>query len=376
MRKICMYRYNSPITFSRRLITLVIDFLVLVMLTLLGYILCEQVSVALPNAKANVITGEAKEIQQELASLLEEAQLGYMVDGNICDTGEMAENYVTTLYRFSLDELHEEYKEPLYEYYGNFKEMQANNFVGALGNVGEQYIYNRMLQEIDNETNQYYVEQDSWTYPMLKTEVATALKEWLENKEETTEIEGASYNGAKIAEDIVKAYKLLLQEAREELSSSYKGYAEKYETLNTLRNELVGYKISMLIFVYLVITIIWYMVLPALMKNGATLFNKIFKMGACMRTGECVSIWSVILKWMVKTIKYFNVVYFVLIMLYSINSKTFMDYRIIGNIKFRLFYVISVGIMVISVICSATDKKNYRTLSDLVSMQKMKDLRD
>ena len=132
----------------------------------------------------------------------------------------------------------------------------------------------------------------------------------------------------------------------------------------------------MLIFVYLVITIIWYMVLPALMKNGATLFNKIFKMGACMRTGECVSIWSVILKWMVKTIKYFNVVYFVLIMLYSINSKTFMDYRIIGNIKFRLFYVISVGIMVISVICSATDKKNYRTLSDLVSMQKMKDLRD
>lgn len=376
MRKICMYRYNSQITFSRRLITLVVDFLVLVTLALFGYILCEQVSVALPNAKANVITGEAREIQEEIASLLEEAHLGYIADGNICDTGEMAENYVTTLYRFSLDELHEEYKEPLYDYYGEFKEMQANNFVGDLGNVGEQYIYNRMLQETDNETNQYYVEQDSWTYPMLKKEVATALKEWLENKKETTEFEGVSYNGAKIAEDIVRVYKLLLQEAREELSSGYKGYADKYETLNTLRNELVGYKIGILIFVYLVITIIWYIVFPALMKNGATLSNKIFKMGACMRNGECVSIWSVIIKWMVKTIKYFNVVYFVLIMLYSINSKTFMDYRIIGNIKFRLFYIVSVGVMVISVICCATDNKNYRTLSDLVSMQKMKDLRD
>jgi len=371
-----MYRYNSPVTFSRRLITLVIDFFVLLLITLLGYILCEQVNAVLPNTKANVITGEAREIQEELVSLLEEAHLGYMVDGNICDTGDMAENYVTTLYRFSLNELHEEYKEPLYDYYGNFKEMQANNFVGDLGNVGKQYIYNRILQEVDNENKQYYVEQDSGAYPILNKEVATALKEWLESKEEITEIGDISYNGAKIAEDIVQVYKLLLQEAREELSSGYEGYAEKYETLNTLRNELAGCKIRMLIFVYLIITIIWYIVIPDLLKNGATIFNKIFKMGACLKNGEKIPFWSVILKWVLKTLKYFNVVYFVLIMLYGINSKTFMDYRIIGSVKFGLFYIISVGIMVVSVICCAVDKKKYRTLSDFISVQEMKDLRD
>lgn len=376
MRRICMYRYNSPVTFSRRLITLVIDFLVFMMLTLFGYILCEQVNVVLPNTKTNVITGEARAIQKELVSLLEEAHLGYMVDGNICDTGDMAENYVTTLYRFSLDELHEEYKEPLYHYYGNYKEMQANNFVGDLGNVGEQYIYNRILQEVDNENKQYYVEQDSWAYPILRKEVATALKEWLENKQETTTIDEVSYNGAKIAEDIVRVYKLLLQEARYELCSGYEGYAEKYQSLNNLRNELVGCKITQLILVYLVITIIWYIVFPVFLKNGASLSNKIFKMGACTKNGENIPFWSIVLKWGMKTLKYFNVIYFVLILLYSINSKTFMDYRVLGNVKFSVFYFISGGFMISSVVCCAVDKKKYRTFSDFISMQEMKDLRD
>ena len=376
MRKICIYRYNSPVTFSRRLITFIIDFLVLVMVTLFGYILCEQVNAALPNTKANVITQEAKTLQGELTELLETAHLGYMVDGNICSTGEMAENYVTTLYLFSLDELHEEYEEPLYYYYGNFKETHANHFVGDLGNIGEQYIYNRILEEIDNENKQYYAEQDTWAYPMLRKEAATALKEWLENKQETTTIDDVSYNGAKIAEDIVQVYKTLLQEARDELCSGYKGYAEKYGSLNNLRNDLVGYKIRTLIFVYLFITVIWYIVFPTILKNGASLSNRMFKMGACTKNGEEIPLWSVILKWGMKTLKYFNVIYFVLILLYSINSKTFMDYRILGNVKFSTFYVISAGLMILGVVCCAVDKKKYRTLSDFISMQEMKDLRD
>ena len=376
MRKICIYRYNSPVTFSRRLITFIIDFLVLVMVTLFGYILCEQVNAALPNTKANVITQEAKTLQGELTELLETAHLGYMVNGNICDTGEMAENYISTLYQFSLDELQEEYEEPLYDYYGDFKEMQASNFSGKLGSVGEQYIYNRILEEIDNKNKQYYVEQDTWAYPMLRKEVAMALKEWLENKQETTTIDDVLYNGAKIAEDIVQVYKTLLQEARDELCSGYKGYAEKYGSLNNLRNDLVGYKIRTLIFVYLFITVIWYIVFPTILKNGASLSNRMFKMGACTKNGEEIPLWSVILKWGMKTLKYFNVSYFVLILLYSINSKTFMDYRILGNVKFSTFYVISAGLMILGVVCCAVDKKKYRTLSDFISMQEMKDLRD
>ena len=376
MRKICMYRYNSPITFSRRLITLVIDFLVLVMLTLLGYILCEQISVALPNAKTNVITSEARSIQEELASLLEDAHLGYMVDGNICDTGEMAENYVTTLYRFSLDELHEEYKEPLYDYYGEFKELKANHFSGDLGNVGKQYIYNRILKEIDNENKQYYMEQDAWSCPTLRQEVAKALKEWLENKEETIKIDGVSYNGAMIAEDIVRVYKKLLQEARDELCTNYEGYADKYTDLNKLRAELIGYKIKTLTMVYFLITIVWYVVFPIILKNGASLANKVFYMGACTKNGDEVPLWSIILKWGTKILEYFNVVYFVLILLYSIHSKTFMEYKMFGTVKFELFYFISVGMMLLSAIICATDKKKYRTLSDFVSAQEMKDLRE
>ncbi|MBQ8804064.1 MAG: RDD family protein [Tyzzerella sp.] len=376
MRKISIYRYNSPITFSRRLITLVLDFLVLVVVTLFGYILCDQIVARLPNTKTHIIAEQTGDIQSELTKLLEEAYLGYVVDGNICDTGDMAEDYVTTLYQFSLDELRGEYKEPLYDYYGDFKEMRANHFSGDLGNVGEQYIYNRLLQEIDNENKQYYVEQDAWAYPMLRKEVATALREWLENKQETTTIDGISYNGAKIAEDIVQVYKSLLQEARDELCTNYEGYAEKYENLNNLRNELVGYKISTLVFVYLAITIIWYILFPIFLKNGASLSNKMFQMCACTKNGDEIPFWSIILKWGMKNIEYFNAVFFVLILLYSINSKTFMDYMIFGGVKFSTFYFTSAGFMILSVVCCAADKKKYRTLSDFISMQEMKDLRD
>jgi len=376
MRNICIYRYNNPVTFSRRLITLVIDFLVLVMLTLFGYLLCEQVSTAFPNAKVNVITGEAREIQAELASLLEEAHLGYMVDGNICDTGKMAEQYVTTLYKFSLDELQGEYEEPLYDYYGEFKEMKGNYFSGDLGNVGKQYIYNRVLEEIDNENKQYYMEQDAWAYPTLRLEVAKALKEWLENKEETIKIEGVSYNGATIAEDIVSVYKKLLQEARDELCTNYEGYADKYADLDKLREELIGYKTKTLIMVYFLITIVWYVVFPMILKNGASLVHKAFHMGSCTKSGDEVPVWSIILKWGMQTLEYFNVVYFVLILLYSIQSKAFMEYKIFGMVKFEYFYFISVGMMILSAIICASDKKKYRTLSDFISMQEMKDLRE
>lgn len=99
-------------------------------------------------------------------------------------------------------------------------------------------------------------------------------------------------------------------------------------------------------------------------------------MGACTKNGEEIPLWSVILKWGMKTLKYFNVIYFVLILLYSINSKTFMDYRILGNVKFSVFYFMSAGLMILSVVCCAVDKKKYRTLSDFISMQEMKDLRD
>lgn len=376
MRKLCMYRYNNPVIFSRRIITLVMDFFVLVMLTLFGYILCEQVNVTLPNVKANEITVEARAIQEELALLLEEANLGYMVDGNICDTGEMAKDYITTLYQYSLDEYREEYREPLHDYYGEFKELHANDFSGDLGYLGEEYISKRMMQEIDNENTKYYEEQETWAYPMLQKEVATALKAWMENKKETTTISGKEYNGAKIAEDIVRVYKSLLQEARDEFCSNYGGYAERYENLNSLRNKLIGYKIRTLLVVYLLITIIWYIVFPIFLKHRATISNKMFKMGACTKHGEEISFWSIILKWAMKVLKYFNVIYFVPILLYSINSKTFMDYRILGNIKFSVFYFVSAGLMILSVICCAADKKKYRTISDFISMQEMKDLRE
>ena len=376
MRKICMYRYNSPVAFSRRLTTLIIDFLVLVIVTLMGYMLCEQINVTLPNTKTSVITKEARQIQEKLSGIIEEAHLGYMVDGNICDTGEMAEQYVITLYKFSLDELQEEYEEPLYDYYGEFKEMKANHFSGDLGNVGKQYIYNRILKEIDNENKQYYMEQDAWAYPTLRQEVAKALKVWLENKEETIKIDGVSYNGATIAEDIVRGYKKLLQEARDELCKNYEGYAEQYTDLDKLRKGLIGYKIKTLMIVYFLITIVWYVVFPIILKNGASLANKAFRMGASTKNGDEIPLWSILLKWGMKTLEYFNVVYFVLILMYSIHCKTFMEYKIFGTIKFELFYFVSVGIMILSAIMCATDKKKYRTLSDYVSSQEMKDLRE
>lgn len=376
MRKMCMYRYNSPVAFSRRLITLIIDFLVLVLVTFIGYMLCEQVNAALLNSKANTIAEQASDIRNELAELLDEAHLGYMVDGNICSTGEMAENYITVLYQFSLDELREEYQEPLYDYYGEFKEMHASNFSGELGNVGEQYIYNRILEELDNENKQYYVKQDTWAYPMLRTEVATALKEWLENKQETTTIDDVSYNGGKIAEDLVQMYKKLLQEARDELCSSYEGYAKKYSSLSALRNDLVEYKIKTIVVVYMLITIVWYIMFPIILKNGASISNKVFNMGACTKNGDEISVLNIIIKWIIKFFKYFNVIYFVLILLYSVNSKSFMDYRILGNVKFSMLYFVSAGFMILSVIGCAADSKKYRTLSDLVSAQEMKDLRD
>lgn len=376
MRKFCMFRYNNPVTFSRRIITLVIDFLILLILTLLCYLSYEQISAKMTNAKTSVITEEARELQGDISSLLEEAHLGYMVNGNICDTGEMAENYVTTLYKYSLDELHEEYTDPLYLYYGEYKQMHANEFVSNVGNIGNQYVNNRMMQQVENDSKQYYEWIDSWSYPMLRSEVATALKAWMEEQKETITIREKEYNGAKIAEDIVSVYKLLMEEARNEFASNYSGYAEQYERLSELRSELVGCKIKALLSIYLMITIVWYLIFPMLLKNGASVSNKIFKMGACTKRGDEIPLWSIVLKWLMKILKYFYVIYFVLILLYSINSKTFMDYRIFGNLKLSILYFVSTGVMIISIVCCAMDKKKYRTLSDLVSMQEMKDIRE
>ncbi len=375
MFKICIYKYNSPVTFSRRLITLLMDFMIIIFMTIFGFLACETLLSKMTELRYNQQVVQAREIREELTKMIAESRLGYAVDGTIVDLGKMSEDYIKNLCKNSLGESEKSYEEPLFYYYGSFKENHAEKFSKDLGNTGIQYIYGRMLECVSDDTEQYFVKQGVTAIPQLEKPAAIALQAWLEDEEETTEIAGVVYDGAKIAEDLTKMYKELMREAREEFTLNYEDYSKKYEHLNQLQTQMIEAKIVQLLLVYLVVMTIYYLVVPSLLKNGTSLSNKLFHMVGCMKNGYEVTFWSVLLKWIMKMLGYFSIVYLVLILLYNINSKAFMDYRVFGIVKFSNFYFVSLGVMLLSVGCCASDKAKYRTLSDFVSGQEMKDLR-
>lgn len=344
MFKISIYRYNEPVIFSRRIITLLMDFLIIVFVTLIGFLACDTFVATNPAHPFNQNVGKAREVQEELVSMIEETKLGYKVENNICEAGEMTENYLKNM------SLGEE-EEILTYYYGTFKEEHAEQFLSEGG------------------TTETYVD------PQLKEEEVIALKNWLENEQETTEMNGEVYDGARVSEELAKMYQELIVQAREDFTSNYQPYVETYEQLAKYQVQMIEAKGIQLLLVYFTVMTIYYLLLPLILKNGASLSNKLFSMAACSTQGEEVPFWSVILKWIMKMIGYFNIVPVILVLLYSINSKMFMDYSILGMVKISTLYYVSMIVLLLSVICCAADKKNGRTLSDIVSGQMMKDLR-
>lgn len=179
-----------------------------------------------------------------------------------------------------------------------------------------------------------------------------------------------------LSAELQEKYEALEPETGEEAAVRELTGTKEYAELTVLRESLIRNKMHELAVVYLVLSLLYFMVLPLLLKNRVSLTEHMFSMAACMRSGNQVPFWSVLLKWAGEAVTYFNVMYIVLILTYSENSTAFFRQEFLFGVRFSAFYFLSLGMLALSFVSCAAGKKNHQTLSDLISGQLMKDIRE
>lgn len=385
MRKESVYQFNGSVSFSRRLIAFFAAFLLLFALTLVCYSVVDFLIARSKTSASYSLTQEARMKQNELIELTTATHLAYKTDYGLSSISDTAQNYVKSLCITSLDgqvEKESAYKganivknlnaetDILFYYYVMYKPANISSYT-ASSSIGFDYAKKQIVKD---EVSNYYAEGSD--YPILTREAALALDGYLSSAREVTEINGKSYNGKDVCNGIMTAYADAANSAREDFFANNTIYISVFGEFSQLRESLLGCKLLELTLTYLVITFVAYVAIPMLIKGRVSPINKLLKMTAVDRKGCEIPFWSVLLKWLAEFVAFFNTVFLVLVILYSKNSITFLQYKLFGFLPFTAIYVFSVVVMIASLITCAADKKNHCTLGDFVSGQLMKDIRN
>lgn len=383
MKKLSLYKNNLNITFSRRLITVLLDYIVILFVSMFTFIIIDTASLNNSNSTLHNIQNEAYQTQNKLINIMEESKLGYGNDNSINDSSIISDKYVYTLVYNALD--HNSIDESIYKpkllkedslnyYYSIYKVNNKDNYANYNNeNVGTSYINNLILSVVNKETNILFIVDNQ---VFMKTEYAKALNDFIVSGNENTIDNGVSISGSDTYSILYKAFNQLIQNAKEDLMTNNKLYVSTFEKFNTIRNQMIGFKWKELIISYSIICFIYYLLIPFVIKDGATISMKLFHMSACDKAGYHVSPISIFLKFVSEYVTFFNVLFIIVTFLYNTNSKIFLQYKIFDVIPMSTIYVISIIYLIISLSFTSFKSMNYQSLSDKFSNQIVKDTRE
>ena len=383
MKRLSLYKNNGNVTFSRRLIIFLLDYMIMLFITMILFLMSDSILTNAKNSKLNKINERTSSYQVELIKIMEESNLGYGSDNSINDSSIISDKYVFTIVYESLngDVIDKSIYEPkmlkvnsLDYYYGTYKVNNSNLYLNYSKNeTGITYINNLFVEKVNVNNDIISIQEDKI---IMNEQYAKAIDNFICLAKDSITIDDKVYNGSDTYSIIYKAYNELLQNAKEDIMTNHKNYLETFNNFNESRNKMVGYKWGELVTVYVIVSLIYFIGVPLFNKYRATLSMILFYMVPCSKDGYSVGIGSIIIKGISEVIMYLNVTTIILTFLYNINSRLFLQYKLFGVISLSSVYIVSTIYLIVCLVMSALKSSKYQTIGDKLSNQLIKDSRE
>lgn len=383
MKRLSLYRNSENVTFSRRVIIFLFDYIVLLFITMFLFLIIDSLSLNNNSSKIYKLNEETQYYQAELIKIMEDANLGYGDDNSIYDSSIISDKFIYTLVYKSLDENvidKDAYSNkllknnPIEYYYDTYKVQNSSNYDNySLDEVGSLYANNLLLSKVNINSVILYVNNDEI---FIHEKYAKAVDNLISSENENTDYNGEIISGTDCYSILYKAFNDLLQNAKEDLMSNNTLYLKSFDNFNSIRNEMIGYKIFEIIICFSLISIIYFVLVPLLNMNNSTLSMMLFHMIPCSIDGYKISKISIFIKFILEYIMYINVIAIIVTFLYNTNSIVFLKYRIANIVSVTDIYIFSTLILIISFVMSSMKSMKFQTLSDKISKQYVKDARE
>jgi uncharacterized RDD family membrane protein YckC len=382
MKKLSLYKNNENVTFSRRVIIFLFDYIIMLFITMSIFLLVEFITFSFKTSKLNQLQINTYNYQVEIINIMEESNLGFKEDNSINDSSVISDKFIHTLVYTSLNENVEKKdvynnkilkNNPIGYYYGEYKINNCSNYKTYSEQfVGYNYVNNRLLETINQKEEILYINDNE---VFLFEKYAKALDNLISMGNDSIVISSETINGSDIYSVIYKGYNELLQEAKEDLIINNNTYMKSFELFNNTRQSLIEYKWIEIIIIYAVLSFIYFFVVPILNEKNTTLSMLLFGMATCSTDGYKIGTLSKVLKYISEFFMYFNVLCIIVIFLYNTNSQIFIRHNLLGFISMIDLYIISIIYLIISFICSSLKSTNHQTIGDKISKQLLKDVR-
>lgn len=181
--------------------------------------------------------------------------------------------------------------------------------------------------------------------------------------------------GKTIYQAIESDYKSSYEAAMKDLqtSSAYKQASDKFEAG---KDRILLLRTSYLLIGYILSCSICYIMLPLIFKNGQTIGMKAFGMIATSIEGNKPKVLSLLSKWLMLLIELFSINLFSVFILFGAEGRYLLGVNVWGFINILYVSIFSLAIMFASLIVMIAKRKDHQTLSEIISMQLMRNSKE
>ena len=379
------YQFNSPFSLSKRIVSFLIDSLLLLVAVILCFQLVDVLYVNF-NGRLNEINGEISESRRLVVECFTGSGLMQYdeSDGTALEDELMGQNFIYSLVLSTLGEdvsdkaayegdyifgdMGETDRSVVY-YYAQFKPAHSEEYTDYdAAKSGKAYVEELFFSACNNEENGYFGE----SFPLLDRNVAAALDRLIVGREDSCEINGVTYYGRDIFVELYNAFSVILSDARTEFSGSYRPYTELNRSFSDSRDQLIKIKTGELCIAYFMGAFVCFMIVPLIFKGNSAAF--LLLRGRCIeRSGLKMRWYNYILRWICRSLLYFSNILFVILLTYGRYAAFFLGGSIAGGLKFYMLCLIPIVVMLVSFVMFVIDKSDRRTLTDRLSLTAVKE---
>lgn len=380
-QKSSFYKDALPAKRSRKVGAAVLDYLLMLIVSVLFFLGANAVTEALPfmKEKEAEITG----VQKEMSSLIEESKIGSLKDGSFESVETITKNYLYRLAHYSLIKGGEKEEDisPLiraypaitptsdncYYYYSSFKADHTSDYAKQENAIFGASDYITTLSKDLSFTFLYEEEGEYAYYPYLDSDTSLALQEYMNGNEKFEK-------GSRIYSVIHDRYRNLLENGVKEFQTDFKPYADLNSKNNEIKTSLYGVRILEFFFAYTCGSLIAYLLVPLLLKDGRTLSDKSLSLAYVKKSdGERPEFWRILVQFAFRYVGGIGTMAFLAFIAYGASSidlifHTFWGFlSLLGLLIFTCLYALT------SFAVTFFDKEKKYTLSEFFSGIVLKD---
>lgn len=377
MTDINFYADSEPVTRGRKLGALVLDYLTLLILTLLFFVASDAIGQQTGSVKS--LTDQASQSRDNLYSLVESSKLDEVDDstGGLVGSSALVKR---NIYEATLASLKKNGKTDIsqatyagydaitpetdnaYYFYTSFKKANKENFSLADEDraVADVASYRSLL--VSKVTVDYFETGD---YPYLTLANAEALDNYL--RDDTYAI------GKTIYDNLTAGYGQLLSLGSQEFITYYAPYVKENQTFTDKTTLLYKIKHCEVLVSYVLGILLVYFAAPLILKNGMTTTDKILKIGVTTSEGKTPSWLSLLGHSLLLAVAYVSVLPLVFFCYYGVNALSLLDISLLPNVSLMILGLASLLLMIFSFVLTFINPNRKQTISEFLSGQIMKD---